>query len=46
MPLKNRSALNLEQRIEVIRKLEKDCLSARKIAERFVLFFFSWGYCK
>ena len=33
MPQKNRSALNLEQRIEVIRKLEKDRLIGRKIAE-------------
>ena len=43
LPQKNRSALTLEQRIEVIKKSEKDRLSARKIAEHFVLFFFSWG---
>ena len=44
MPPKNHSALTLEQRIEVIRKSDKDHLSARKIAEHFVLFFLSWGY--
>ena len=43
MPPKNCSALTLEQRIEVIKKSKKDCLSARKIAEHFVVFFFSWG---
>ena len=41
---KSRSALTLEQRTEV-RKSEKDPLSARKIVEQFVLFFFSLGYC-
>ena len=39
MPPKNRSSLTLEQRIEVIRKSEKDRVSERKI-EHFVLFFF------
>ena len=43
MPLKNRSSLTLEQRIEVIRKSEKNRLSERKIAEHFVLFFFFGG---
>ena len=43
MPPIDRSALTSEQRIEVIPKSEKDLLSARKIAEHFVLFFFSWG---
>ena len=42
MPPKNRSALTLEQPIEVIRHSQKARPSARKIVH-FVLFFFSWG---
>ena len=34
MPPKKRSALTLEQRVEVIRKSEKEHLSNRKIAEQ------------
>ena len=35
MPPKNRTALTLEQRIDVINKSEKGKLSARKIADNF-----------
>ena len=43
MPPKNRSALTLEQRIEVIKKSEKDRLSARKIAEHLFIYFGFFG---
>jgi hypothetical protein len=38
MPPKIRTALTLQQRIEVIDKSERENLSARKIADHFVVF--------